>query len=174
MAYRHREILHFIQKRVLSVICLDDTKFIPGWKGPCRLVEAVQNFALFSGFGGCMRLPLNRTPGCMVAISVIEYKKNETMTFRWCTMFAAALDQGHFSLGAKGSNTRRVEATSWFFYFSIEPEMNGLGQYRAVSHSNSQAITMHSLQNIHACSQVFSTRVTPIHPQCGLYHYSWL
>ena len=32
---------------------------IPGWKGPRRLVVAVRDFALFSGFGGCVQFTLN-------------------------------------------------------------------------------------------------------------------
>ena len=38
---------------------------VPGWKGPRRLVVAVQDFVLFSGFDGCMWFTLNhaRQPG---------------------------------------------------------------------------------------------------------------
>ena len=39
--------------------------------------------------------------------------------------------------------------------FLIKPEMNGLGQYQAVSHGNSQVITTHSPQDIHVCLQSF-------------------
>ena len=75
--------------------------------------------------------------------------KNETMAFRWCTKFVANLDPGRCSLGAKGLNVRRVEATPWFL---IKPEMNGLGRYWVVSHGILQAITVLSQPDICTCS----------------------
>jgi hypothetical protein len=45
-------------------------------------------------------------------MSVIEHKKKKMMEFRQFTKFVADLNPGHYSLGAKGLNVRRIEAIS--------------------------------------------------------------
>ena len=136
-------------------IILWDYTCLPGWKGPCRLMVAGRNFALFSSFGGCVWLPLNHARAAWwqkVWLSV----KNGAMAFQRYTKFVADLDLGQCSLVSEGSNVCRVEATPWFFKFSIELEMNSLGQYRAVSHGNLWVITTHSPPDICIHSRSFS------------------
>ena len=53
-------------------------------------------------------------PGGRVTMSVIEHEK-KIMVFQRCTKFIADLDPGHCSLGAEGSSSCTVEATSRSF-----------------------------------------------------------
>ena len=71
---------------------------------------AVQIFALFSGFGGCMWLPLNHT-GLYGDNERDRVQEKDTMVFRQCSKFVADLNLGCCSLGAEGSNICSVEAT---------------------------------------------------------------
>ena len=116
-----------IRNYVMQKLCTS-----PGWKGPRRLMVAVREFALFSGFSSCVRFMLNRArqPGDNEWLSV----KNGMMAFWRLTKFVVDLDLGCYSLGSEGSNACRVKATPWFFSFRKWTVWGGTEQYRMVTH----------------------------------------